>query len=221
MLGAGLAHEIRNAATGCRLAIDLHAENCRNGSTDDGLSVAKNQLHLMENRLQRFLQLGKKDASEARELVDLSLLVEELLPLVSAAARHSGVQVTWRPAEEPIKLMANTDTLSMVIVNLMLNAVEAAQKHSVSSSSPSLVQLSVGRNSENQAELLVCDSGEGPDPELAENLFRPFVSTKAEGVGLGLAVASQVATAHGGKIDWCRQNGQTVFRFSVPLTEMS
>ncbi|TWU29237.1 sensor histidine kinase [Bythopirellula polymerisocia] len=221
MLGAGLAHEIRNAATGCRLAIDLHAENCGTVTNDDGLAVAKGQLQLMENRLQSFLKLGKENESVPNEEVDLNELVESILPLVIPAARHAKVQIDWRPEEMPIKVLANADTLSMVIVNLLLNAVEAAQRHSVNSYTPPQVLLSVGRSSDNQAELLVCDSGDGPATTIAENLFQPFVSTKAEGVGLGLAVASQVAIAHGGKIDWCRQNGQTVFRFSVPLMEKS
>ncbi len=217
MLGAGLAHEIRNAVTGCRLAIDLHSENCRGDIGKDSLSVARSQLKLMENRLQRFLKLGQPSANETKVKIDLGNLVEELLPLVLPAARHGGVQIDWQPSVEPIKLLADSDSFSMVIVNLLLNAIEAAQKHSVGSHVPPQVNVSVQRLSQDRAELVVCDSGEGPTAEVAERLFQPFVSTKAEGVGLGLAVASQVASSYGGEIDWCRQDGQTVFRLSVPI----
>ena len=221
MLGAGLAHEIRNAVTGCRLAIDLHAEKCHDNCEGDSLAVAKSQLKLMESRLQRFLQLGQSNNCESRERVDLGKLVEELLPLVLPAARHAGVQVAWHPPEHAIMVLANADSLGMVFVNLLLNAVEAAQKQGVASASSAQVQVSIQHSPTDQAELIVCDSGEGPALQVAEKLFQPFVSTKAEGVGLGLAVAREVALAHGGEIQWCRQNGLTKFRFRIPTIEKS
>ena len=60
MLGAGLAHELRNSATGCRLAVDLHTESCTSSHQDDSLDVAKRQLAAMEARLQQMLDLGKE-----------------------------------------------------------------------------------------------------------------------------------------------------------------
>ena len=93
MLGAGLAHEMRNAATGCRLAVDLHAENCSLSAADDSLAVAKSQLQLMENRLQGFLQLGREESKTQTQRLDLSAIVGELVPLVLPAARHAGVTI--------------------------------------------------------------------------------------------------------------------------------
>ena len=58
-LGGGIAHQLRNSATGCALAVDLHAEECPSGAESSTLAVAKRQLRLMEEYLQRFLQLGK------------------------------------------------------------------------------------------------------------------------------------------------------------------
>src|SRR5262249_31585382 len=64
--------------------------------------------------------------------------------------------------------------------------------------------------------LEVWDTGPGPAPEVAERLFEPFVTGKPEGVGLGLAVARQVAEAHGGAITWTREGGRTCFRVELP-----
>jgi signal transduction histidine kinase len=63
----------------------------------------------------------------------------------------------------------------------------------------------------------VTDSGPGPPPEIAGRLFEPFVTSKPEGVGLGLAVARQVAEAHGGTVGWRRDGGRTCFRIELPL----
>lgn len=63
----------------------------------------------------------------------------------------------------------------------------------------------------------VSDSGPGPPPELAGRLFEPFVTGKREGVGLGLAVARRAALAHGGCIDWRRDNDRTCFQIELPL----
>jgi signal transduction histidine kinase len=67
--------------------------------------------------------------------------------------------------------------------------------------------------------LEVLDSGPGPAPEVAERLFEPFVTGKPEGVGLGLAVARQVAEAHGGRIAWHRKGDRTCFCIELPLGE--
>ncbi len=216
MLGAGVAHEMRNAATGCRLAVDLHAESCPNAAADDTLAVAKSQLQLMESRLQRFLQLGREHVETVKRPLDLKHLVDELLPLVLPAARHSGVIVDWNPAEKSAWVLANADSLGMVIVNLLLNAIEAAQKQPVTSQGVRKVSLGLLDGPAGQVEFEVSDSGAGMPENVAENLFKPFVTTKAEGVGLGLAVAWQVAAEHGGDIQWNRQEGRTCFRLSLP-----
>ncbi len=215
MLGAGLAHEMRNAATGCRLAVDLHAENCQI-IDDDTLAVAKNQLQLMESRLQSFLQLGRENSAAVKQPIELVELIEELLPLVLPAARHVGVGVDWQPPGKKILVLANADSLGMIVVNLLLNAIEAAQKQSSSRESPQ-VCVRVSQDSAAHAVVEVSDSGAGPHGAVAEKLFQPFVTTKAEGVGLGLAVAQQVAHAHGGEIDWSREGNRTHFRLRLPL----
>lgn len=220
LLGAGLAHEIRNAATGCRMAVDLHAEACPELRDDESLAVAKRQLVLMENRLQRFLQLGKQPAAIDRQPLDLGQLVGDLMKLVEPMARHADVALDWQSPADPLTVPADAEALSQAIINLALNAVEAAQKRDAHAHSHSEqhVSLRVTRAADNRAEIEVRDSGDGPGGPLAESLFDPFVTSKAEGVGLGLAVARQVVDAHGGTIDWSRSDGHTTFRIRLPLT---
>ena len=65
----------------------------------------------------------------------------------------------------------------------------------------------------------VTDTGPGPPPELAESLCEAFVTSKPEGVGLGLALAQQVASEHGGRLSWTRADGETRFRLTLPRVE--
>jgi nitrogen-specific signal transduction histidine kinase len=64
--------------------------------------------------------------------------------------------------------------------------------------------------------LEILDNGPGPPAHLADRLFEPFVTGKSEGVGLGLAVARQVAEAHAGRLTWSRTEGWTCFRIELP-----
>ena len=113
-LGASLAHEMRNAATGCRMAVDLHAEECPAAADDESLAVARRQLRLMENQLQRFLQVGRQPTEVVRGEVDLARVVDDLLPLVRPAVRHAKVELDWRPADEELFVLGDEDALSQV-----------------------------------------------------------------------------------------------------------
>jgi signal transduction histidine kinase len=89
------------------------------------------------------------------------------------------------------------------------NAVEAAGPGG-------WVELSLRGPAASRAVVEVRDSGSGPAPEVGDRLFEPFVTGKPEGVGLGLAVARQVAEAHGGRIAWHREEGRTCFTIELP-----
>jgi signal transduction histidine kinase len=219
LLGVGLAHEMRNAATGCRLAVDLHAENCPRAADDDTLAVAKSQLKLMENRLQRFMQLGRTQDEFQKRTLNLNSLVDELVPLVLPAARHAGVFVCWKPLNVPVEIQGDPDSLGMIVINLLINAIEAVQKGRADLQLDSGGEVTIRLKTEDDrfAVLDVTDTGPGLSAEISDSLFKPFVTTKAEGVGLGLAVARQVAAEHGGKILWNQGNGITQFRLHLPL----
>ncbi len=215
LLGAGLAHEMRNAATGCRMALDLHAQSCNGGDADETLSVAKRQLRLMESQLQRFLRAGKENAGEVYREIDLANLVDELLQLVRPAARHADVELQWERSGVDAPVVGDDEALGQVVLNLLLNAIEAVQQPG--SAKPRQVRAELQTLVGELAEFVVSDNGPGPQSAVAGSIFDPFVTTKPEGVGLGLAVAKQVVEAHHGTIGWTRQDGVTRFRVEIPL----
>jgi signal transduction histidine kinase len=219
VLGASIAHQLRNAVTGCRMALDLHASEC--SAADDGecLDVAKRQLRLMESQLQRFLRVGKAPTQMVVRDVDLGDVVEEVLQLVRPAAHHAGVALDCRISSQELIVRGDKEALIQVVLNLLLNAVEAAQQHGVAQASRAQVVVEVRIKIDEVAELIIADSGAGPSETVVDSLFEPFATDKPEGAGLGLSVVKEVVVAHSGRIAWQRENSMTRFCVELPLAK--
>ncbi len=217
-VGGGLAHQLRNGVTGARLAVQLHARACDGKGDLEALEVAVRQLDLMEANLKRFLDLGRTE-SLRREPCSCLSLIDDAVGLLSPQCRHAGTELRWHPGEGDGTLSGDSVQLGHLFLNLITNAVEAAGPGGV----VEVTMRGANRDGKSNGEAAgivveVSDSGPGPPPEVAARLFQPFVTGKREGVGLGLAVAKQVAEAHGGRIDWRRDNGRTCFRIELPAS---
>lgn len=219
-LGGGIAHQLRNSATGCSMALDLHAQECASGHTSETLDVAKRQLQLMEQYIQRFLQLGKPADEPMDAIVDLAALVDDLLPLVQPAALHAGVELRCGRAPGQLTIAGNVAALSQLIINLLLNAIEAAAQGAVQTNAPARVVVEIASPAPDAVTLTVSDSGPGPASKVRDQLFEPFVSEKPDGVGLGLSVAREVVEQHAGRIQWQREGGMTQFTVEFPTTHI-
>ena len=220
-LGAGIAHQLRNSATGARMAIELLARECPAAAASESTAVALRELELMESYIGRFLELGKTRALR-REPVELYRLVADVLRLVEPTCRHAGVEVACRGCRDStnqpgIIAQGDEQSLRQMLVNLLLNAVEAVQRPSAPSSARPAIIVELEQSADT-AVLRILDSGPGPAPEILERLFEPFISGKPEGTGLGLYVARQVAEAHHGSISFAPREGMTCFRVEIPLS---
>lgn len=203
----GLAHQLRNAAAGARLAVQLFLNDAPPGDLEP-LRVALRQLARMETNLRQFLSLGRPDQHRAEKLNLIAVLdqaVESLMP----QAAHTGTQLLWKNAPAEILLSGDDTPLSHLFTNLLSNALEAAGPGGV-------VEMRV-ENQPGQVTVTVADTGPGPPAEVAARLFEAFVTSKEQGVGLGLAVAKQAADSHGGRIIWRRHEGRTLFCVVLPV----
>lgn len=214
-LGGGIAHQLRNSATGCAMAVDLHATECPLGETSETLAVAKRQLDLMEQYIQRFLQLGKSNNVATVQRVDLAALVADLLPLVEPSAKHAHVELRWKPGSGGT-VVGNAERLGQTIINLLVNAIEAAVSSGPQPGREPLVCIELKECSPGRVVLSISDSGPGPAQDVQQTLFDPFVTGKPDGVGLGLSVAHEIVTAHGGTLSWHRADGMTHFTVELP-----
>jgi signal transduction histidine kinase len=209
-VGGGLAHQLRNSVTGARLAVQLHAQDCNGKADTEALEVALRQLTLMEERLRRFLDLGRTGEAR-REPCSLNDLIDEAVSLLRPQCRHAHIDLSWHRPAEHFSVLGDADQLAHVLVNVIGNAIEAAGPGG------SVVVSLRTLEGKDSCAVEVMDSGPGPPPEIAERLFEPFVTSRRDGIGLGLAVAREVAQTHGGSITWRRENDRTCFRIELPL----
>lgn len=209
-LAGGLAHQLRNAVTGARMAIQLHQKRCASKTGDESLAVALRQLVLTEEHVKSLLSIGKQE-QRAKTTGTLAQLLSEIERLVSPVCSHS--RVTWTcntPADAEFVQVDDYDNVRSALLNITLNALEAAGINGQ-------VEVSVRLNS-TRAIIDVTDNGAGPPAELHTTLFEPFVTSKPEGVGLGLALARQAAETQGGSLGWKRVGNLTVFSLELPVT---
>lgn len=212
-LGAGLAHQLRNWVTGARMAIEIHLQECPPDRDSEAMDVALRQLRLMESYLQQFLHVGR-GASLTYGEVDLAEVLDDVVELMQPACKHAKIELSLRKSAGPRKVWGDAHSLRELLVNVVLNAVEAAKRPG--DAAPS-VAVELESLPSRRAVIRVKDTGPGPAPAIEDRLFEPFVTEKPEGSGLGLFVARQIVDAHQGTIDWQRQDEMTCFSIEIPL----
>jgi C4-dicarboxylate-specific signal transduction histidine kinase len=157
-------------------------------------------------RLRNFI--GKRDSERAAE--SPALLVADAVALYGTLG--SGVRLQTQVAPGLPNLFIDRVQIQQVLVNLMRNALEAMQD-----STRRELELEVAAGGRDMVQFRLRDTGPGLPQEVADKLFRPFVSTKAGGMGVGLSICQKIVTDHGGQI-WAEAGpgGGTVFCFALP-----
>jgi signal transduction histidine kinase len=225
-LAGGLAHHLRNNVTGALMAVQLHAREC--DADSESLEVALRQLALTEENLKQFLASPHRNGDAApplnRVVCAAGGIVREVATLVGPSLRHRRIELwTIDQTEGEDQLSADPSQLRQLLINLVLNAADAAGpggkvRIEFDCAMHSAVD-SPGSDACNTLILRVIDNGHGPPAQILPRLFEPFATSKPEGVGLGLAVAQQIATSHGGQIVFHRSGGETCFEVHLPKAE--
>jgi len=157
---------------------------------------------------------------QAREAVPPHALIEAILPLVNLQARKLQVNVVTRIEPRLPAVWCDRTMVEQVLLNLARNGMQAMDRPECTGRVLVLQAKRAASNAEHSwVELSVTDVGTGIAPEVAEQLFTPFFTTKAEGMGLGLSLCRTVVEQHGGHLAFEAQSTKgTVFRFTLPAT---
>ena len=158
--------------------------------------------------LREFVARGESE----RHIESLPKLVQEASALSLVGAKEKGVRVTFSLDPAAPLVLADRIQVQQVLLNLIRNAIEAMQD----APRRELIVATQAMSNESLVEVSVSDTGTGIAPELAEQLFQPFITTKKHGMGVGLSICRTIVESHGGKI-WVESepNRGTVFRFTL------
>jgi two-component system sensor kinase FixL len=159
-------------------------------------------------RLRDFVARGESE----RRVEDVKKLVEEASALALVGAKDKGVRVHFDFSPQADYALADKVQIQQVLLNLIRNAIEAMEE-----SARRVLVVSTARAPDNMVEISVTDTGSGIAPEVSAHLFQPFVTSKPQGMGVGLPISRTIIEAHGGSIG-PRPNsgGGTVFSFTLP-----
>jgi two-component system sensor kinase FixL len=159
-------------------------------------------------RLREFVSRGET----AQSVESVSKLVEEASALALVGARQMGVRVGFAVDKKADLVLVDKVQIQQVLLNLIRNAVEA-----MADCDRRELTVSSARAPGGMVQISVADTGPGLAPQVAERLFQPFITTKPQGMGVGLSICRTIVEAHGGQITAePNAGGGTVFRLTVP-----
>ena len=161
------------------------------------------------HRMRAFVSRGDSE----RAVESLPKIIEEASALALIGAREHRVHVRFQLDPGAGHIFADRVQIQQVLLNLIRNAVEAMQQ---SQARELLIATRV--NDHSTALVSVADSGPGVSDEIGDQLFKPFTTTKAHGMGVGLSISRSIIESHGGQI-WADANpqGGAIFQFTLPL----
>jgi PAS domain S-box-containing protein len=216
VLAASLAHEVKQpiatARNNARAALNFLAKRPPDlGEVREALGCIVGDADRAGDIIDR-IRAHIKKAPPRKDRFDLNEAVTEVVELARSAISRHGVSVQMRPAEKSLAVQGDRVQLQQVILNLILNAIEAMS----SVDGPRELLISTEQR-ETNGHVSVRDSGPGIDPERLERVFEAFYTTKSNGVGIGLSICRSIIEAHGGRL-WIEANKPSgaTFQFTVP-----
>jgi len=215
-MASALAHElnqplsaIANYLKGAKRLLADRADDDSNtvrGAMDKAAEQSLRASQIIR-RLRDFVARGESE----RRVESINKLIEEASALALVGAKEHGVRVRYQIDAAQDLILADKVQIQQVLLNLFRNAIEA-----VAQGTRRELLVASRPSANGMVEVSVADTGPGISPDIAEQLFHPFVTTKPQGMGVGLSISRTIIEAHGGQI-WTEPNpgGGAIFKFTL------
>jgi len=213
-LAAGIAHEIRNPLVAVQTFLQLLPERLQDGDFVESFRrLSLSEIGRIGALIEELLSLARSPV-HAPAPCDLRALVESVVVLLEPQARRCGVRLRIvGGVDGPVSVDAGR--IKQVFMNLLLNAIEASP---VDTTVTVVLRPAARADGSGVCRVEVHDEGNGVPDEHRDDVFTPFFTTKDSGTGLGLAVAYQIVTEHGGEMSFTNApGGGTIFVVTLPM----
>jgi signal transduction histidine kinase len=218
-LAAGLAHEIRNPLAGIAGVMQIVGRDLPPSSPAcDVVKDVQEEVMRINRIVSDLLETARPRPAEY-QLADLNSTVEHAVSFARQQILSKPIEIEFRKAPELALVEHDPRQLHQVLLNLLLNAMQALN-------GAGRVSVMLGQVDENTVSVSINDTGLGIAPENLTNIFRPFFTTKGHGTGLGLPLARRIVEDHGGKLEVTSDLGHgstftLVLPFRRPRPEMA
>jgi PAS domain S-box-containing protein len=218
VMTASIAHEI-NQPLG---ALVNNAGACVAWLDAENFEEVRNSVELVMDDAQRAAEIITRiralvrKAPAQKEWLDINEVMREVIGLAQGEVQRNRIELEMRPSENVPLVCADRIQLQQVMLNLVMNAIEAMTQVS----GPRELLISSEADGPKGVVVVVRDSGAGLDSKSLERLFEPFYTTKPQGMGMGLAICRSIIEAHSGRL-WATSNPDrgASFHFSLPTGE--
>jgi len=219
-MASALAHELNQPLTAIANYLKgskrlLAADPAANPRVTEAVDRAGDQALRAGEIIRRLRDFVARGESE-RRIEDLPKLIDEASALALLGAREHGVRVRLEIDPAIGQVLADRVQVQQVLLNLIRNGMDAME-----SSDRKELTVAVEPAADDMVQISVSDTGPGIAPEVADQLFQPFITTKRTGMGVGLSISRTIIEAHGGRI-WFDANpeGGTIFRFTLQRADI-
>jgi two-component system, LuxR family, sensor kinase FixL len=219
-MASALAHEVNQPLTAATNYVEVARLMLTSGDSAapervraaiDNVAAQITRASQIISRLREFVKKGEPE----QRAEDVAKVVQEASALALIGSKEHGVKVQLRFVPNLPPVLIDKIQIQQVIVNLMRNAIEAME-----TSERRELTVASEIDGQSRVEISVADTGPGISPEITDRLFQPFVTTKTQGMGVGLSICRSIIEGHGGTLVVATNSeGGTIFRFSLPTAE--